>query len=121
MITSKYRRKHQRALNRLMRQVNRNIKEDTLWRGRFVVRSGKNDFYKYFDNSGYELYVELIYRDKKTGMEWHRHHTLDRYRFCQGALIWREMNDFIVEVVDVWQKEGVEELQNDTIDYSVLE
>lgn len=121
MITSKYRRKHQRALNRLMRQMNRNIKEDTLWRGRFVVRSGKSIFHRYEDNSGYELYVELIYRDKKTGIEWRKHNTLERYLFCKGALIWREMNDFIVEVVDVWRKEGVKELQDDTTDYSVLD
>lgn len=106
---SSYNRKvHQRALNHTMRMVNEGIEEDTLWRGRFVVKQIGSNFHFYSDGSGGYLWAILCLIDKKTG----------QYKImCDNANHWSrsghlgwDMNNFIVQDCKVWENEGREEL-----------
>ena len=56
-MTSFNRKKHQRRMNKYVRELNKNIANDDLWRGRFVIRQeGNPGFYIYEDK--YEEFVE---------------------------------------------------------------
>lgn len=114
-IHSADRRKHQRRMNQLMRRMNKNIENDTLWRGRFKVISGKTEFFCYEDKSGYELVCEVIFVDKKTGHTARHYDSVNSWSFWNGGQLWRKMNEFITEDCKVWsEKPGP---RQDTIDY----
>lgn len=116
--TSANRREHQRALNRAMRRVNKAIEEDSLWRGRFVVRQKDAQFYRYEDKSGYEMYITLEFRDKKNGAIYEFCDCANSLLMWSGSKIFYEMNRFITEIDDVWVLEGHEALYADTTDYT---
>lgn len=96
---------HQRAVNRVLRDVNKNIENDELWQGRFFIRQWARQVVTYEDHSGMLLYLELRFYDKKTKK-------FIRY-FCDsldviawgGSRIFYKMNDFIVLDLDVWRNE----------------
>ena len=118
-LTSANRRRHQRRLNHYMRRLNRDIEKDMLWRGRFVVRSGCTSFQQYEDKSGHELYVELIFKDKRNGKEWKQYGTVNE--FCHfSSQLWYLMNKFITEIDDVWVNEGRNFLYSDKTDYTKI-
>lgn len=98
------RRKQQRRLNKAMRIMNKNIYNDTLWRGRFYVHSGETQFQRYEDNSGYELVCELIFTDKKTGKTISDYGTVNEWVTYGGNKLFRRMNDFIIEDCKVWNE-----------------
>ena len=64
---SRYRKKHQRAVNKVFRDVNNTIRNDELWRGRFVVEPIMSNFVACYENGYGELFVHYQFRDKKTG------------------------------------------------------
>lgn len=103
--TSKKRKKHQRALNKLVRDLNKSMAEDSLWRGRFFIRQGRSSIINYEDGSGATLGVELIFCDKKTGLFWRRCETSNVWCHLCGYHIWEDMNKFITEICDVWRTE----------------
>ena len=86
-LTSFNRKKHQRRMNRFVRAINKNIANDDLWRGRFVVKQvGTPYFYIYEDKSGAELQnVHLVITDLKLAL-----------RFMDGIV---EMGGAILVVV----------------------
>ena len=96
---------HQRAVNKILREMNRNIENDELWMGRFFIRQWARGVVTYEDHSGMYLWLELRLYDKKTKkyLQW----------FCDshdvtgfnGSRVWQKMNDFIVEDLDVWHNE----------------
>lgn len=96
---------HQRAVNKILREMNKNIENDELWMGRFFMRQWARKVITYEDHSGLFLWLELRLYDKKT----------KKYRrwFCDshdvigfnGSKVWQKMNDFIVEDLDVWHNE----------------
>lgn len=104
-LTSKNRKRHQRAMNELMRLINQNIKNDNLWKGRFYVRQVAAQWYEYEDKSGAELWVVLRFIDKKTGFYWETAETVNHWRWYNGIHLWRAMNDFITEKTNVWQSD----------------
>ena len=53
-LTSKDRKRHHRAMNDIMRQINRNVENDPLWKGRFYVRQIASQWSEYEDKSGAE-------------------------------------------------------------------
>lgn len=113
-LTSQNRKVHQRAMNKLIRDMNKNICEDNLWLGRFYVKQINSDWQLYEDGSGAELYVRLRFIDRKTGFTYDTPwETVNHWRF-EARLYW-EMNDFIVEKCDVWGKE--DPLHDECIDY----
>lgn len=103
-LTAKKRKVHQRAMNRLIRSMNKNIEQDYLWLGRFYARQIASEFQEYEDGSGAELYVRLRFVDRKTGMTYDTPwDTVNHWRF--GAVLFWEMNEFIVNKVKVWERE----------------
>ena len=106
-MKSHNRRNHQRWLNAYCRAVNKNIYDDDLWRGRFVVEQLATAMDWFEDKSGGLLYCTLQFRDKKTGRTkiW-RTDALE----VNWKMFW-EMNDFIVKDCAVWENEDP---RNDT-------
>ena len=118
------RKKHQRKMNRYVRELNKNIENDELWQGRFVMFQTRSQFVHFQDGSGAYLTVELCLYDKKT----------KQYKLVRGEVNswvcpgpWRlfcAMNNFIVEDVDVWRKEDPRNEKKDyrsvPIDRSVI-
>ena len=98
-LTSKNRKRHQRAMNKIMREINRNIEQDDLWKGRFYVRQVGAQWYIYPDKSGAELIVRLRFYDKVTGVTKAYVGTSNELRMWNGFRMWLLMNNFIVEDV----------------------
>ena len=96
---------HQRAVNKVLRDINKGIENDDLWQGRFFMRQWARDTVVYEDHSGMFLALEIRLYDKKTKKfaRW----------FCdshdvtgwEGYRAWQKMNDFIIEDLDVWHNE----------------
>lgn len=97
-MRDKMQKKAQSKINKNMRALNKNLKEDTLWRGRFYVRQISARWNKFDDGSGglLEAWVEI--RDLKTGM--YKGFWMDNYDL--GWNLWTNVNDFIVEDSHVW-------------------
>ena len=66
-MTSQNRRKQQRALNKIARELNKNIESDPLWKGRYCVRQYKSWWRPYWEEPDYYVfYAQFIFHDKKT-------------------------------------------------------
>ncbi len=104
-LTSFNRKKHQRRMNKYVRELNKNIANDDLWRGRFVIRQeGNPGFYIYEDKSGAEMpHVHLVITDLKTGDRYDRWGTDNDWCHFNGSRIWEFANKAITEIFDVWR------------------
>lgn len=104
-LTSFNRKKHQRRMNKYVRELNKNIANDDLWRGRFVIRQeGNPGFYIYEDKSGAEMpHVHLVITDLKTGDRYDRWSTDNDWCHFNGSRIWEFANKAITEIFDVWR------------------
>lgn len=105
-MTSFNRKKHQRRMNKYVRELNKNIANDDLWRGRFVIhQEGNPGFYIYEDKSGAEMpHVHLVITDLKTGERYDRWSTDNDWCHFNGSRIWEFANKAITEIFDVWRK-----------------
>lgn len=103
--SSMNRKVHQRALNRLVRTINKSIKEDKLWQGRFYIHQIRSAWSEYADKSGAELWVVLEFVDTKTGACYRVCDTANHWLFANGNALWWKMNEFIVNYVKAWQGE----------------
>ena len=106
-LTSKNKKRHQRALNKLIHDVNKSIEQDDLWLGRFCIKQVKSpQWHVYEDKSGAEYFVHLKFIDKCTGRYWIQAETVNHWRgsFGNGWRIWDKMNWFIVEHCNVWDE-----------------
>ena len=106
-LTSMNKKRHQRAMNKLMRETNKNIEHDDLWFGRFVVRQvGSPQWCEYEDGSGAELFVHLKFIDRCTGKYYICAETVNHWRgiWGNGWRMWEKMNWFIVEHCKVWNE-----------------
>ena len=110
-LTSMDKKKHQRAINRAVRSFNKQLEQDNLWLGRFMVRQYENSpqWRKYEDGSGAELYVKLKFIDRATGRYYVGNHTVNEWRNFNGAHIWRIMNWLITEHWNIWQEDFARE------------
>ena len=106
-LTSMNKKKHQRAINRVVRNFNKQLELDDLWLGRFVVRQYEDSpqWRRYEDGSGAELYVKLKFIDRATGRYYVGKHTVNEWLNFNGARIWRIMNWLITEHWNVWQED----------------
>lgn len=109
------RRKYQRKMNKAMRLMNQNIENDSLWRGRFYVRSRKTLFYQYEDKSGYGMICELLFVDKKTGRVVSDYASVNEWCYFGGSRLARRMNEFITEDCKVWEE--IPDPREDVTDY----
>lgn len=106
-LTSMSKKRHQRAMNQLVRKVNKSIEEDDLWHGRFCIQQVKSpQWYVYEDKSGAEYFVHLKFIDRCTGRHWVQAETVNHWRgsFGNGWHLWEKMNWFIVEYCNVWDE-----------------
>ena len=104
-MTSFNRKKHQRRMNKYVRELNKNIANDDLWRGRFVIRQeGNPGFYIYEDKSGAEMpHVHLVITDLKTGKRYDNWDSDNGWCHFNGSHIWEFANKAITEIFDVWR------------------
>lgn len=117
-LYSDSRQKYQRRINYYMRKINKNIENDNLWHGRFVMRQYCAQWAHYIDGPGHMLYVGLRCIDKKTGrQQFFPLRSVNDLCFWNGHKLWEMMNNFIVEYLDVWA-EGHEALYSDKTDYN---
>ena len=111
-LTSKNRKVHQRAINRLVRAINENLAQDELWQGRFVVRQDESpQWRRYEDGSGAELWVRLRFIDQCTGRYYVKWESVNHWRGLRatGHEIWDMMNWLITEHWDVWKEDFARE------------
>lgn len=94
-------RKLRREICKNFRMMNNNLCDDYLWRGRFEVRMKDFQYRKYFDNSGYQVWVCAQFIDHKTGQTkdlWG-----DYFDWTSGWKVFVAINNFIVEDCHVWE------------------
>ena len=106
-LTSMNKKRHQREINRLVRETNKSIEKDDLWHGRFCIKQVESpQWHVYEDKSGAEYFVHLKFIDKCTGHYWIQAETVNHWRgsFGNGWRIWDKMNWFIVEHCNVWDE-----------------
>lgn len=105
-MTSFNRKKHQRRMNKYVRELNKNIANDDLWRGRFVIRQeGNPSFHIYEDKSGAVMpHVHLVITDLKTGERYDQWDSDNGWCHFNGSRIWEFANKAITEIFDVWRK-----------------
>lgn len=105
-LTSKNRKRHQRALNQIVRRFNKSLEQDELWRGRFkVAQMLGSQWYQYEDGSGAELYVCLVFMDQCTGKYFRRWDDVNYWRMWGGSHIWETMNWLITQHWNVWKED----------------
>ena len=106
-LTSMNKKRHQREINRLIREANKSIEKDDLWYGCFCIKQVESpQWHVYEDKSGAEYFVHLKFIDKCTGRYWIQAETVNHWRgsFGNGWRIWDKMNWFIVEHCNVWDE-----------------
>lgn len=106
-LTSMNKKRHQREINRLVREANKSIEKDDLWHGRFCIKQIESpQWHIYEDKSGAEYFVHLKFIDKCTGRYWIQAETVNHWRssFGNGWRLWDKMNWFIVNHLDVWNE-----------------
>ncbi|MDV3428503.1 MAG: hypothetical protein LIR50_16035 [Bacillota bacterium] len=115
-MRDKKRKKLQRQVNKKVRELNLNIKNDPLWKGRYFAHQINTAFWNFEDGSGVEMSFVLKYTDRKTGKtKEHNFHTFS------GGIKWLDwklfetMNDFILNS-GVWEENPRPSYDN-TLDY----
>ena len=115
-LTSQNKKRHQRAINKLVRAMNHNLEQDDLWCGRFVIRQDKSPQWRlYEDGSGAELFVRLRFIDRATGRYYVKWESVNHWRglHATGFEIWKMMNWLITEHWDVWKENFARERNYD--------
>ena len=114
--TSKNKKRHQRAINKLVREFNKNLTEDDLWQGRFqVYQIYAPGWYLYEDGSGADMVVCLQFVDRATGRYFERWKTVNEWRgfHANGWRIWELMNWLITQHWDIWKEDLARERRMD--------
>lgn len=98
------RKKQQRHINKIVRKMNKNIEKDELWKGRFCARQVfAPEWTIYDDKSGAELFVHLLFIDKKTKQVMLKADTVASWSHWNGCKLWETMNYFITEWCETWR------------------
>ena len=99
-LKSLNRKKYKRAVNKLVRTFNKDIENDWLWNGRFVISQEWGEFRPFEDHSGARYYVGLVITDKKTGNKEYTY--LDNYEIEWH--MWDWANKCITDYWNVWEE-----------------
>lgn len=109
--TTVKRKKIQRHINSVIKQINRNIERDELWLGRFYCQQQLIRFYNSEDGGYTYATVAVEFIDRKTGKIFT--HWFHKEDFMGTAWrIWEAMNDFIVTYCRVWAEVPPPSIQN---------
>lgn len=108
------RKTHQRKVNKVFRDMNKNIENDTLWNGRFTIKQIDSQWFVFPDSSGAYLCVYYEILDKKTRQA--------KLCYARESIsfpydIWKSVNDFIVNDTEVWKDDTV---MTDVTDWSKI-
>ena len=105
-ISTRNRKKQQRKMNKIVREMNKHIEQDDLWKGRFCCRQILSPvWYTWDDNSGSVLFVQLLFIDKKTGKTFHYADDVASWYHFNHWRLWEKMNWFITEYCQVWRED----------------
>lgn len=104
-------KKIQRHINKVLRDMNRNIERDNLWLGRFYAHQRRIQYELSDDGSYRYAVVEIEFIDRKTGK------TLIKWFHKEDFMgstwkLWRAMNDFIIEWCKVWEENPCPSIHN---------
>jgi hypothetical protein len=110
-MKNRMRKKYQKNLASALKGVNRDIKRDELWLGRFEIRQGGTHFLKWDDNSGGILYCGMRVFDKATG--YYKDYRFEYYGKNCNWKLWEIMNKFITVDCAVWRSEDPRECVHD--------
>ena len=113
-MKNKLRKKAQRIINKHVRNLNKSIQKDNLWRGRFVFHQADAYWEEFEDRSGGILNVVIEARDLKTGKFWE--FTMDNYD--HGWHLFENANKFIVDFSGVWN--DINLVKNDKTNWSKI-
>lgn len=115
-MRDKLRKKYQHKLNKLIKEMNKTIENDSLWNGRFIFHIMASHFERFKDGSGGLLYVAIRGYDKKDG--YYKDYTLEYAPYLSFIHfdIWKIANKFITEDTDAWKNDN--NPYNDKIDYT---
>lgn len=92
---------HKRKVNKVIQRMNKNLREDSLWMGRFAARqTGYRQWVQYTDGSGWKYYVEIEMFDKLTKKT--ERFICGSNDLWWGNLLWFKMNTFITETCEAW-------------------
>lgn len=118
-MRDKLRKKYQHKLNKLIRELNKEIENDSLWNGRFVFHIINSNFERFEDGSGGLLYAIIRGYDKKT--KYYKDYSLDYVPHLSftGFNIWKIGNRFITNDTDTW-KNGNNPYNDKKIDYTKI-
>ena len=111
-MKNRMRKREQRKINRIVKTLNKNILQDTLWRGRFIVQQTEAFWLPFDDGSGGILNARLEIRDLKTGL--YQNFMIDNYD--RGWKLFEKVNRFIVEYSGVW--DNIQEVKDDKTDWT---
>lgn len=103
--------RHKLWFNQYKHYVNRVIRNDELWMGRFYITIEQRDMEKFEDGSGGIMRAYITMHDRKTDITWSSWYTgLD-----MGWKFWSDFNNFIVTRCGVWQEQP--DVRVNRIDY----
>lgn len=99
------RKKAQRRVNHVIREINDGILKDDLWNGRFYIRQLASWIRPWPDNSGLTGIIHCEFIDLKSGFT--KEYWFDLIDFEKPFVghIWWTMNSFITEEAPVWGQE----------------
>lgn len=87
-------KKRQRAVNAAVRKLNKNIKNDAVWKGRFYAIQTERYFYKSRDNK-LQVFYYLEFIDKQTNIRISRWYPEAIFEEENSWYLLEAMNDFI--------------------------
>lgn len=110
--------KYQKSFTKILRNTNKSLKEDELWKGRFYILQRGRHWIEFPDQSGGTLIINLRIYDRKTGIYWdYIFDYAPYYATTWYRLNFDLLNDFIINKVDVW-KEKPKPTLDSAIDYT---
>lgn len=96
-LSSKKRKRHQRAINQLIRKINKNFCNEE-WSKHYKLRQVASEFHIYEDKSGAELFVHLRFTDDETGYVRDFCESVNTLRFA-NKIYW-EINECIIHAIE---------------------
>ena len=109
--TTTKRKKIQRHINKVLRDMNKNIECDDLWLGRFYCYQTDIAFAMSEDGTYRYAAIGVEFKDRKSGKA--MHHVFRKEDFMGHAWrVWERMNYFITEWCEVWNEDPRPSVKN---------